>query len=566
MLLELSITLVALGMVFLLSIPTGKYIARVYSGDKTFLTGILRPIESGIYRICGIDETEEMNWKTYTWVVVWFNLVFLIAIFLLEILQGYLPLNPQRFSGVRWDTALNTAISFLTNTNWQSYGGETTMSYLTQMLGMTVHNFVTPAMGMAVMVAMIRGFIRKDTDTLGNYWVDMTRSILYILLPLSIIIALVLVSQGVVQTLHPYITAKTLEGGPQTIAVGPAASQIAIKQLGTNGGGFFNANSAHPYENPNGTSNLVEVLSIIFIASAQVFAFGYLAKDIRQGRAIFCAMLILFLIGLSIVLVMELQGTPILGKLHIIDGNMEGKETRFGIINSAIWGLLTTVTSNGSVNSMHDSMLPITGLVYMFNMCTGEVIFGGLGVGLIGMLFYVFTTMFIAGLMIGRTPEYLGKKLGPYEMVWTVIAILAAPLILKILAAIAISTSTGLSSLNNPSAHGWAEVLYGYLSTGGNNGSAFAGLNANTIFYNLSMGFNMLVGRFATLIPGLAVAGALVKKKIVPPSLATFPTDSWLFVIMLVSVVFIVGALTYFPAFTLGPILEHLFMIAGKTF
>jgi K+-transporting ATPase ATPase A chain len=566
MFIDLIVLSFTLGIILWLSIPTGKYISKVYTGERTFLTVLLCPIEKYIYQLCGIDKTEEMNWKTYAWAMVWFNIIFLAVLFLLQIFQGYLPLNPQKIHGIRWDTAMNTAISFLTNTNWQSYGGETTMSYLTQMIGLTVHNFVTPAMGMAVLVAMIRGFIRKDTDKIGNYWVDMTRSVLYIFLPLSIILALILVSQGVVQTFHPYIKATTLEGGTQTIAVGPAASQIAIKQLGTNGGGFFNANSAHPFENATGLTNLLELLSIIFLASAQVFAFGYLVKDIRQGRAIFYSMLILFLIGLIIVLSMELQGNPILAKLHIIGGNMEGKESRFGVIYSAIWGEITTMTSNGSVNSMHDSMLPITGLVYMFNLCTGEVIFGGLGVGLIGMIFYVFATMFIAGLMIGRTPEYLGKKLGPYEMIWTVIAILAAPLILKIFAAIAIITPTGLSSLNNPSVHGWSEVLYGYLSTGGNNGSAFAGLNANTIFYNLTMGFNMLIGRFATLIPGLAIAGALVKKKIVPTSSATFPTTGWLFVIMLICVVFIVGALTYFPAFTLGPILEHLLMLEGKTF
>lgn len=566
MLIDLIVIIVALVIMFLLSVPTGKFMSRVYNGERTFLSGLCRPIERGIYRLCGVDESEEMNWKTYAMAVVWFNVIFLAALFLLEILQGHLPLNPQKFAAVRWDLALNTAISFVTNTNWQAYGGESTMSYLTQMLGLTVHNFVTPAMGLAVMVAMFRGFIRKDTDKIGNYWVDMTRSVIYILIPLSIILTLILVSQGVVQTFHPYEVVKTLEGGSQTIAVGPAASQIAIKQLGTNGGGFFNVNSAHPFENTTGLSNLFELLAIMFIASAQVFAFGYMLKDKRQGRAIFFSMLILFLIGLGVVLYSETQGNPILEKLHLVGGNMEGKEARFGIINSAVWGHMTTVTSNGSVNSMHDSMLPLTGLVYMFNLCTGEVIFGGVGVGLIGMFFYVFATMFIAGLMIGRTPEYLGKKLGPYEMVWTVIAILITPVFLKIFAAIAMITTTGLSSLNNPSAHGWSEALYAYLSAGGNNGSAFAGLNANTVFYNLTLGMTMLVGRFGTLIPGLAIAGALVRKKIVPDSLATFPTTGWLFVIMLVAVVFIVGALTYFPAFTLGPVLEHLFMLQGKTF
>lgn len=563
---NLIVMALALGITFLVSIPTGKYMANVYTGQRTVLTFLFRPLEKRIYTLCGIDENDEMNWKTYAWAVVWFNVVALAALFLLQLLQGYLPLNPQKFPGVRWDTALNTAISFVTNTNWQAYGGESTMSYLTQMLGLTVHNFVTPAMGMAVLVAMIRGFIRKDTNIIGNYWVDMTRSILYILIPLSIILTLILVSQGVVQTFHPYVTVKTLEDSSQTIALGPAASQIAIKQLGTNGGGFFNANSSHPFENATGLSNLFEVLSIIFLASALVFTFGYMVKDTRQGWAVFYAMFILFIIGLVIVIYAELQGNPLLAKLHITGGNMEGKEVRIGLVNSAIWGHMTTATSNGSVNSMHDSMLPITTIVYMFNLGVGEVIYGGLGVGLISMLFYVFATMFIAGLMIGRTPEYLGKKLGPYEMVWTVISILAAPIILKSFAAIAIITPAGLSSLNNPSAHGWSEILYAYLSTGGNNGSAFAGLNANTVFYNLTMGFTMLVARFATLIPALAVSGALVKKKIVPASLGTFPTTGWLFVIMLACTIFIVGALTYFPALTLGPVLEHLFMLDGKTF
>ncbi len=566
MLIDMIVVVVALAIMFFLSIPTGKYMFRVYNGEWTFLSGFLKPLERGIYRLCGVNESEEMNWKTYAWAVFWFNVIFLAALFLLQLLQGHLPLNPQKFAAVRWDLALNTAISFVTNTNWQAYGGESTLSYLTQMLGLTVHNFVTPAMGMAVMVAMIRGFIRKDTDKIGNYWVDMTRSVIYILLPLSIILTLILVSQGVVQTLHPYEVVKTLEGGAQTIAVGPAASQIAIKQLGTNGGGFFNVNSAHPFENATGLSNIFEMMAILFISTAQVFMFGFMVRDSRQGKAIFYSMLTLFIIGLAVVFYSETQGNPFFDKLHLVGGNMEGKEARFGIINSAAWGHMTTVTSNGSVNSMHDSMLPLTGLVYMFNLCTGEVIFGGLGVGLIGMFFYVFATMFIAGLMIGRTPEYLGKKLGPYEMIWTVIAILAAPIVLKIFAAFAMITATGLSSMNNPSAHGWSEVLYAFLSYGGNNGSAFAGLNANTVFYNLTGGATMLVGRFSTLIPGLAIAGALVRKKIVPTSLATFPTTGWLFVAMLVCVVFIVGALTYFPAFTLGPVLEHLFMLQGKTF
>ncbi len=564
----IDILVVTIGLIvtLLLSIPIGKFMAHVYEGKRTFLSPVFRPLEKGIYRVCFINEDEEMNWKTYAWAFVWSNVIFLITLFVLQLVQGYLPLNPQKLPGLKWDLALNTAISFITNTNWQAYGGETTMSYLTQMLGMTVHNFVSPAIALAVLVALTRGFIRKDTNFIGNYWVDLTRSILYVLIPLSIVLGLILGSQGVIQNLHPYVTVKTLEGGSQTIAMGPVASQISIKQLGTNGGGFFNTNSSHPFEDPNGLTMFLEMMAIILLVSAPVFTFGYMVKDVRQGRSIFYSMLILLVIGLIICVYTETQGNPLFAKLHVVGGNMEGKETRCGIINSAVWGGLVTGTANGSINSMHDSMLPLTGLVYMFFMGTGEVIFGGVGIGTVGVLFYVFTTMFIAGLMIGRTPEYLGKKLGVYEMIWTVVAILAAPIILKIFSAIAIITPTGLSSLNNPSAHGWSEILYAYLSFGGNNGSAFAGLNANTLFYNLTGSVTILVGRFATLIPGLAVAGSLVQKKIVPTSTATFPTTGWLFVVMLVCVIFIVGALTYFPAFTLGPVLEHLFMLQGKTF
>jgi K+-transporting ATPase ATPase A chain len=566
MIIDLIIASIALAVIFLLSIPTGKYIANVYIGEKTFLTRLFRPIETWIYRCCGIDETEEMNWKTYAIAVVLFNTVGIIVLYALQLIQGYLPFNPQKLAGVRWDTAFNAAISFVTNTNWQSYSGEATMSYLTQMLGLTVQNFISPAVGMAVMVAMIRSFIRKDTNKIGNYWVDLIRSIIYILIPICIIFSLVLVSQGVIQTFHGYATVQTLEGGQQTIALGPTASQIAIKQIGTNGGGFFNVNSSHPFENSTGFTNLLETLALIFFASALVFTFGYMIRDPRQARAIFFAKLILVLIGLIIVLYTELQGNPIIHNLHITGGNMEGKEVRVGVVNSVIWGHLTTVTANGSVNSMHDSQLPLTAMVYMFNMGIGEVLFGGLGVGLIGILFFIFATMYICGLMIGRTPEYLGKKLGPYEMIWTVIALLSPPFLVLIFSSIAIMLPTGLASLNNPSSHGLSEILYAYLSGAGNNGSAFAGLNANTNWYNVSLGLVMLISRFTTLIPALAIAGSLAKKKIVPSTSATFPTTGVLFVLMVVFTIIIMGALTYFPAFTLGPILEQLFLQKGLTF
>jgi K+-transporting ATPase ATPase A chain len=478
-------------------------------------------------------------------------------------LQRLLPLNPAGLAGVHWHTAINTAISFVTNTNWQSYGGEYTMSYLTQMFGLAVQNFVSAGVGIAALLAMTRGFTRKETGTIGNFWVDLVRPVLYVLLPLSLIFALLLVSQGVVQTLKPSATVQTLEGASQTIAVGPAASQIAIKQLGSNGGGFFNANSAHPFENPNWISNFLELLAILLIPVALVFSLGQMLRNPKQGRALFYAMAVLFLLGLGVALVSELAGNPALRALGVEHGsNFAGKETRFGIVNSVLWGQATTCTSNGSVNSMHDASSPLTGLVYMFNMGIGEAIFGGVGVGLMTMLFYVILTMFIAGLMIGRTPEFLGKKLGPFEMVMAVIGVLLPPVVLLSGAALAVLLPTGRASLANPSAHGLSEILYAYLSAGGNNGSAFTGLNADTPFYNLTLGFTMLAGRFATILPGLAIAGALARKKRVPTNIATFPTTGVLFVVMLVAVIIVVGALTYFPVFTLGPVLEHL-MLTG---
>jgi K+-transporting ATPase ATPase A chain len=564
MLTALSVALWLLALVGL-AVPLGRYMARVFTGERVFLTPVLRPFEKLIYHVCGIDENREMTAREYGSSVVVFTIVSLVLLFLLQTLQRFLPLNPQGLTAVHWHTAINTAISFVTNTNWQSYGGEYTMSYLTQMFGLAVQNFVSSGVGIAALLAMTRGFTRKETGTIGNFWVDMTRSIVYVLLPLSFIFALVLASQGVVQTLKPSATVQTLEGARQTIAVGPAASQIAIKQLGSNGGGFFNANSAHPFENPNWISNLLELLAILLLPAALVFTVGHMLRNPKQGRALFYAMAVLFLLGLGVALVSELAGNPALRALGVEHGsNFAGKETRFGIVNSVLWGQSTTCTSNGSVNSMHDASSPLTGLVYMFNMGIGEAIFGGVGVGLMTMLFYVILTMFIAGLMIGRTPEFLGKKLGPFEMVMAVIGVLLPPVVLLTGAAVAVLLPTGRASLANPSAHGLSEILYAYLSAGGNNGSAFAGLNADTPFYNLTLGFTMLAGRFATILPGLAIAGALARKKRVPASIATFPTTGVLFVVMLVSVIIVVGALTYFPVFALGPVLEHL-MLAGAS-
>lgn len=544
-----------------LSVPFGKYMSKVFTGENTFMSSLIRPVETLIYRICGVNENEEMSSKTYALAFILLNIIGIVVLLGLQTAQGFLPLNPQKFPGLRWDTALNTAVSFVTNTNWQSYGGESTMSYLTQMLGLAVQNFLSAGIGMAAGLALIRGFMRREMDTVGNFWVDTIRSILYVLLPLSVIVCIALVSQGVVQTLSGYITATTIEGGKQIIPLGPAASQIAIKQLGSNGGGFFNANSAHPFENPTFLSNLLESFSILFIPMAFIFMFGYMIKNTKQGRALFYAMFVLFIIGLGVILFAEFRPNPAIAGSGVLGFvNMEGKETRFGIFWSSLWSQATTATSNGSVNSMHDSFMPLSGMIQMFNIGIGEVIFGGVGVGLIGMLFYVILSMFIAGLMIGRTPEFMGKKFGPYEMVMAMISMLLPMISMVIFSAIAISTRTGLSGLGNPSSHGLSEILYAFTSGHGNNGSAFAGLGANTVFYNCSLAITMLIGRFATVLPALAVAGSLAKKKIVPVSAATFPTTGIMFIIILISVILIMGALTFFPVYSLGPILEHLFV------
>lgn len=548
------------------AIPVGKYMSMVLTGKKTFMTPLIRPIENFLYRICSIDESQEMTWRRYAYALIIFNIIGITFLFILQLIQNFLPLNPAQLSSVRWDTALNTAISFTTNTNWQSYAGESTMSYLTQMIGMTVQNFLSASVGISALLVLIRGFTRQNSSTVGNFWADITRTSLYILLPIAIIFALILASQGVVQTVGPYVTAHTLEGVNQTIALGPVASQEAIKMLGSNGGGFFNANSAHPFENPNGLTNILESFAILLIPISIVFAFGYIIRNFRQGLAIFAAMMILLVGGMGVAYYAESQPNPIIQKLGVSGGNMEGKELTIGVTESVLWGTITTDVSNGGVNSMHDSAMPLTGLVYMFNLGIGEVIFGGLGVGLIGMLFYVILTMFIAGLMIGRTPEFLGKKLGPYEMVMATLALIVPAGLVLVFSSIAISLPQGLAGLNNPSAHGLSEILYAYASCFANNGSAFAGLSANTVFYNLTLGLAMFIGRFIVIIPAIAIAGSLAAKGKVATDASSFPSTNALFVLMLVSVVVIVGALTFFPVFSLGPILEHLFLQGGLTF
>jgi K+-transporting ATPase ATPase A chain len=567
MLTELAHVALLLGSLLILAAPIGRHIARVFSGERTLLSPLIRPIERGIYRIADIDENREMHWKTYASSLLVFNILGIAAVFLLQELQGLLPFNPEGLGPVRWDTALNTAVSFTTNTNWQSYSGEQTLTYLTQMLGLTVQNFLSAAVGLAAAMAVIRGFTRKNADEIGNFWVDLTRSVLYLLLPLAIVWALIFASQGVVQTLGPYVISHGLEGTEQVIALGPAASQDAIKFLGTNGGGFFNANSAHPFENPTPLTDFLQVLGMLLIPASLPFAFGSLIKNHPQGKAIFASMLVLYIMGLGVGLWAETSGNPLLEKLGVAGGiNMEGKEMRFGVVPSLLFAQSTTVTSCGGVDSMHDSLMPLTGLVLLFNMAIGEVIFGGVGVGLIGIFFYAIMTMFLAGLMIGRTPELFGKKLEPFEMIMAVVGLLAPSVTLLIFAAVAIVLPQGLSSLNNAGPHGLSEILYAFASACGNNGSALAGLNANTVFYNMATALGMLVGRFATILPALALAGSLAQKRIVPASSATLPAASPLFVIMLMGTVLIVGALTFFPVFVLGPILEHLLMQAGTTF
>jgi potassium-transporting ATPase potassium-binding subunit len=539
----------------------GKYMARVFMGENHMMKPVLGWLERLVYRTTGVKE-EEMSWKTYLFGVILFNFFGIVFLFLLQMFQGYLPMNAEKLPDVSWHLSLNTAISFVTNTNWQSYYSENTLGYLVQMLGLTVQNFVSAATGIAVVLALIRGLARKTTENIGNFWIDMTRTVVYVLLPLSILLSITLVGQGAVQTFAHYVKATTLQGTEQVIALGPAASQIAIKQLGTNGGGFFSANSAHPFESPTPFTNLLEMFALMIISAGLVFTYGHFVKSKRQAWAIFITMFIMFASGLAISLWSEYSHNTVLD----LAGNMEGKETRFGVMNSVLWSVTTTVTSNGSVNSMHDSLSPISGLIAMFNIMLGEIIFGGVGSGLYGMIVFIILTVFIAGLMVGRTPEYLGKKVEAFEVKMAILAVLAPNVVIKLFSAIACSIPAGLSSLNNAGPHGLSEILYAFSSAAGNNGSAFAGLNANTVFYNVMLGLGMLIGRFGVIIPVMAIAGSMGKKKITPVSSGTFQTDNWLFILLLIGVILIVGGLTFFPPLALGPIVEHFLMNLGVTF
>jgi len=540
----------------------GKYMSKVFTGEKHFMQPVFGWLERLTYRFIGVNPDEETNWKSFAFGLLMFNLIGFVFVFLIQLIQVYLPLNPAHLANVSWHSAFNTSVSFVTNTNWQGYAGETTLSYFVQMVGLTVQNFVSAATGIAVLLAVIRGVSRKTTDKLGNFWTDLTRATLYVLLPLSILFSIVLVGQGVVQNFKTYETVQTLQGTQQIIPMGPAASQIAIKQIGTNGGGFFNTNSAHPFENPTPFSNFLEMLLILLIPAALTYTYGKMVGSTRQGWTIFSVMLILLVAGLSISLYAEYSSNPIFGHLPL----MEGKETRFEITNSVLWSTSTTAASNGSVNAMHDSLSPLAGMVAMINLMLGEIIFGGVGAGLYGMVIFIILTVFIAGLMVGRTPEYLGKKIEAFEVQMAIIAILAPSFVILLFTAWASVSSAGLSSLNNSGAHGFSEILYAYSSAAGNNGSAFAGLNANTVFYNITLGIGMLIGRFGVIIPVLAIAGNMAKKKITPPSAGTFRTDNWLFIGLLIAVILIVGGLTFFPALSLGPIIEHLLMNNGITF
>ncbi|EGW36179.1 potassium-transporting ATPase subunit KdpA [Desulfosporosinus sp. OT] len=550
-----------------LAIPLGGYMAKVYQGEKTFLDRLFSPIEKAVFRVCAIDPQAEMSWWQYAVSLLAFNFLGFVALFILQLLQGHLPFNPQGFSAVPWDLAFNTAASFITNTNWQAYAGESTMSYFTQMTGMTVQNFVSAATGMVVVVALIRGLTRHQAKSIGNFWVDLTRSVLRILLPLSIIGALVLASQGVIQNLSPYLSLHTLEGTKQTIAMGPVASQEAIKMFGTNGGGFFNANSAHPFENPTPFTNFLEMLFILLIPAGLTFMYGKMVKDSKQGKVILVAMMVLFVVMLGTIYSSELAGNPLISKLGISGSTiMEGKEVRFGVANSALFATITTAASCGAVNAMHDSLTPLGGLVPLLQIMLGEVVFGGVGAGLYGILMFVILTVFIVGLMVGRTPEYLGKKIESFEMKMAILAVLIPAATILLGSALAIVIPAGTSSIANPGPHGLSEILYAFASAGGNNGSAFAGLNVNTVFYNVAIGLSILIGRFGVILPALAIAGSMVTKKTTPAGAGTFQTTGGLFAGLLAGVVLVVGALTFFPALALGPIVEQLLMQAGHIF
>ncbi|MBK8386406.1 MAG: potassium-transporting ATPase subunit KdpA [Candidatus Accumulibacter sp.] len=580
--------------------PLGIYMASIYQGDIPLFIRWLRPVERGLYRLAGVSDADQMHWTRYAVALLIFNLLGLVVVYALQRLQSDLPFNPDGMAGTTADLAFNTAVSFATNTNWQSYGGESTMSYLTQMLGLTVQNFLSAATGMAVLIALARGFVNREANVVGNFWVDMVRSTLYILLPLSLCLAVALSSQGVVQTFSAHHTVTLMEAlayqqpklasdgqallddknqpvtekvvtNEQSIAVGPVASQVAIKQLGTNGGGFFNVNSAHPLENPTPLSNLLEMLAILIIPAALCVAFGIYIKDRRQGLAILAAMTIVLVALISLCVAAEQAGNPLFERLGLATqasdlqsgGNMEGKEARFGVVNSALWATATTAASNGSVNAMHDSFTPLGGLVPMWLIQLGEVIFGGVGSGLYGMIIFALVAVFVAGLMIGRTPEYLGKKIEAFEVKMAAVAILVPPLLVLVGTAVAVMLDAGRAGIANPGAHGFSEILYAFSSAGNNNGSAFAGLSANTPFYNTLLGFAMLFARFWIIVPVLAIAGSLAAKKRIPPGAGTLPTHTPLFVLLLIGTVIVVGALTFLPALALGPIVEQLQMLGA---
>ncbi|MBZ5705637.1 MAG: potassium-transporting ATPase subunit KdpA [Acidobacteriia bacterium] len=582
--------LLFLALIFAVTKPMGVFMARVFSRERTFMDPVLRPVERLLYRITGVDEDHEMRWTEYAIAMLLFSVVSMIVLYLMERLQGFLPFNPQKFGAVTpVHLAFNTAASFTTNTNWQAYAGESTMSYFTQMAGLAYHNFASAAVGIALAIAFIRGIARRQMETIGNFWVDLVRSCLWVLLPFCVVGALLLVSQGVVQNLRPYDKAALVEPQQvqttgadgktvtttvteQTIAQGPVASQEIIKEFGTNGGGFFNANSAHPFENPTPFSNLIELFSIFTIGAGLTYTLGRMTGSQRHGWAVWSAMAILFLAGVTVAYWAEARGNPLMAGTdqHAsavqAGGNMEGKEVRFGIANSALFATVTTDASCGAINGWHDSYTPLGGMVPLVNIMLSEVIFGGVGAGMYGMLIYVVLAVFIAGLMVGRTPEYLGKKIEAYDVKMAMLVALVFPLVILTFTAISSVKGFGTSSIANPGPHGLSEMLYAFTSGAGNNGSAFGGLNANTLWYNTTMGLTMLAGRFLMIIPMLAIAGNLARKKYVPPSLGTFPVTTPLFTVLLIGVILIVGALTFFPALSLGPILEHLLMAAGKTF
>jgi K+-transporting ATPase ATPase A chain len=554
--------------------PMGAFMAKVFAGERTFLHPVLRPVEKLCYTLCGVKENTDQRWTQYAGSLLAFSVFSFLILYLLQRFQGVLPFNPMGFSTAHApsgatpmtpDLAFNTAVSFTTNTNWQNYSGESALSYFVQMAGMTMHNFTSAAVGMAVAVALIRGFVRQQVSAIGNFWADIVRATVYVLLPISIVVALFFCSQGMIQNLHPYTTATGLEGTAQTIAQGPVASQEAIKMLGTNGGGFFGANSAHPFENPTPLTNFVQMLLIFLIPAGLTYTFGQMTGDTRQGWALFAAMSLMFLAGVFVLYGAEANGNPLLAKLGIAQANMEGKEVRFGIAASTLFATVTTDASCGAVNAMHDSLTPIGGLIPMFNMQVGEVIFGGVGAGLYGMLLFAILAVFIAGLMVGRTPEYLGKKIEGKEVKMAMVALIATSSVILLFSGVA-TYGAGLSAITNSGPHGFAEILYAFSSASANNGSAFGGLSANTPWYNMTLGLTMLVGRFLIIIPMLAVAGSLASKKRIPVTAGTLPTHGGLFVGLLIGTVVIVGALTFFPALSLSPIVEHLLMVAGRTF